>query len=139
MISLKKLKESDLPFLLEVRNNLSTRENLENDNIFSLDECTTWFRDTNPDWFIIYNNDNKVGYFRTKDNEVGCDIHPTYRKLGYARNAYNLYLEHKNYASLWVFEDNFAIDLYKSLGFVKNGQEKTIRNRKYLQMIYERV
>jgi GNAT superfamily N-acetyltransferase len=136
MILLKELKESDLPFLLEIRNDDSTRKNLENDTIFSLDECISWFRNTKPIWFVIYNNEQKVGYFRTSQEEVGCDIHPNYRRLGFAKSAYTKYLENKKYATLWVFEDNFAINLYKSLGFKENGEKKIIRNRKYIQMIY---
>lgn len=139
MIFLKKLTESDLPFLLEIRNDISTRKNLENDSVFSLDDCINWYRNTNPNWFIIYNNDQKVGYFRTKNEEVGCDIHPNYRRLGFAREAYKIYLKNKSYATLWVFEDNFAINLYKSLGFKINGEEKIIRDRKYLRMIYGKL
>lgn len=138
MITFKKITEEDLPFLLEVRNHESTRKNLENDNIFSLDECTSWFINTRPNWFVIYNNENKVGYFRTNLDEVGCDIHPSYRRLGFAKMAYNLFLESKDYATLWVFEDNFAINLYIKLGFYKNGEEKNIRGRKYIKMIYEK-
>lgn len=138
MITFKKLTEEDLPFLLEVRNHESTRKNLENDSIFSLDECTKWFKSVYPKWFIIYDDITKIGYFRTNKTEIGCDIHPNYRRLGFATQAYNLYLKDKDYASLWVFEDNFAIELYKKIGFKENGEEKNIRNRRYLKMIYEK-
>ena len=134
MIELRQLRIDDLEFLLEVRNDDSTRINLENDTIFDINNCTKWFLTTNPIWYIILNNGEKVGYLRTDGDEVGCDIHPKHRRNGYARKAYKQYLKDKSYASLWVFEDNFAIDLYKSLGFRKNGKIKFIRERKYLQM-----
>jgi len=134
MIELRQLRIDDLEFLLEVRNDDSTRNNLENDTIFDINNCTKWFLTTNPIWYIILNNGEKVGYLRTDGDEVGCDIHPKHRRNGYARKAYKQYLKDKSYASLWVFEDNFAIDLYKSLGFRKNGKIKFIRERKYLQM-----
>jgi GNAT superfamily N-acetyltransferase len=139
MIKLKPLTKEDLPFLLEVRNNESTRKYLENDSVFNLEQCTKWFNDTQPKWYIILNKEEqKVGYLRTNDDEVGCDIHPNYRRKGYARLAYNEYLKDKDYATLWVFEDNFAINLYESLGFKTYGEFKMVRSRKYVYMIYKK-
>ena len=134
---LRKLTSMDLDFLLEVRNDDTTRVNLENDSVFTLDECVKWFFTKNPLWYIIEVNGVSVGYIRTNGSEVGVDIHPNYRRKGYAREAYKLYLEVKNYASLWVFVDNFAKNLYTELGFVENGNSKIIRDREYIQMIYE--
>ena len=135
---LRRLEESDLPFLLEIRNEPTTRINLENDSIFNLEECTDWFHKTNPNWYIIEVDNNSVGYFRTDGNVVGADIHPMHRRMGYARKAYKLYLENKEYASLWVFVDNFAKNLYTELGFLENGNSKIIRDRKYIEMVYEK-
>ena len=134
---LRRLIAMDLAFLLEVRNDETTRMNLENDSVFTLTECAAWFLKTNPIWYIIEINDKSVGYIRTNGDEIGIDIHPNYRKNGYARDAYKLYLKDKEYASLWVFVDNFAKNLYTELGFVENGNSKIIRDRKYIQMIYE--
>ena len=96
---LRKLTVDDLNFLIEVRNDESTRKFLENDSEFTSDECKSWFESNNPLWFIIEVNEESVGYIRTNGDEVGCDIHPDFRKKGYARQAYNLYLENKNYAT----------------------------------------
>lgn len=138
-MKLKPLTKEDLPFLLEVRNQESTRNNLENDSIFFLDECESWFKNLNSPWYIIINEHlESVGYLRTNGDEVGCDIHPLHRRQGYAKKAYQEYLKDKTYASLWVFEDNFAKDLYLSLGFIENGEQKFIRERKYIRMIYEK-
>jgi len=134
---LRRLTEIDLPFVLEVRNDPTTRKNLENDSTFTLDECTKWFIETKPNWYIIEVNDNKVGYVRTSDDMVGVDIHPIYRRMGYAREAYKLYLKDKQYSTLWVFDDNFAKNLYVEIGFVENGNSKLIRNREYIEMVYE--
>lgn len=139
MIKLKPLTKEDLPFLLEVRNNESTRKYLENDSVFNLEQCIKWFEDTKPKWFIILNDKGqKVGYIRTNGDDVGCDIHVDHRRKGYARLAYNEYLKDKNYATLWVFEDNFAINLYKSLGFKTQQEFKIIRGRKYIYMDYKK-
>ena len=136
MIKLRSLVENDLPFLLEVRNDPSTLQFLENNSKFTLKESLKWFRQNHPKWFIIEINRVPVGYIRTNGDEVGCDIHPNFRKKGYAKIAYELYLKDKDYASLWVFEDNFAKNLYEKLGFVTNGKSITIRDRNYIQMEY---
>ncbi len=136
-MELRRLVTMDLAFLLEVRNDETTRINLENDSVFTLTECAGWFLKTNPIWYIIEVDNNSVGYIRTNGDEVGIDIHPKHRRKGYAREAYKLYLKDKKYASLWVFVDNFAKNLYTELGFVENGNTKTIRGREYIQMVYE--
>ena len=136
MIELRPLTESDLEFLLEVRNDSTTRNNLEDNSVFTLEQCKVWFLSTNPKWYIIQNKGINIGYIRTNGNEIGCDIHPNYRRNGYAREAYNIILKEMDTASLWVFEDNFAKKLYSELGFKINGQERIIRNRKYIKMIY---
>lgn len=136
MLELIPLTESDLPFLLEVRNDESTRSMLENDQIFTIDECLDWFKNHNPKWFIIKINKTSVGYIRTNGDEVGCDIHPNFRRKGYAKVAYELYLKDKEYATLWVFEDNFAKKLYSKLNFKDTKEIKFIRGRKYRKMYY---
>lgn len=133
---LRRLQISDLPFLLGVRNDNSTRQYLENDSIFSLEESQNWYLTSKPEWYIIEVDNEPVGYIRTNNDEVGVDIHPTHRRKGYAKRAYQLYLEGKQYASLWVFNDNFAKNLYLDLGFKENGNTKEVRGRKYIQMEY---
>jgi ribosomal protein S18 acetylase RimI-like enzyme len=133
------MTKQDLPFLLEVRNHETTRVNLENNSIFSLEECEKWFETLKSPWYIIENDKNEsVGYLRTNGDEIGCDIYPDFRRMGYAKNAYEQYLKDKKFASLWVFEDNFAKKLYENLGFIEDGYSKIIRNRKYVRMIYEK-
>jgi len=132
------LSEEYLPFLLEVRNHDSTRKFLENDSIFTIDECKNWFLKLESPWYVIIIDDIPVGYIRTNGDEVGCDIHPDYRRKGYARLSYIEYLKEKDYATLWVFEDNFALKLYESLGFKPQEEYKMVRGRKYVYMIYKK-
>jgi ribosomal protein S18 acetylase RimI-like enzyme len=136
MVTLRPLIKEDLQFLLEVRNDESTRFNLENNSIFTLKQCEEWFDLLTSPWYIIEVNQERVGYIRTNGDEIGCDIHPNFRKKGYAKMAYELYLQDKDYASLWVFEDNFAIKLYSKLGFKPTGEHKNIRGRGYIKMEY---
>ena len=77
-----------------------------------------------------------VGYIRTNGDEIGCDIHPNFRRKGYARMAYEIYLKDKKYATLKVFDDNFAKNLYKKLGFTSTGDSENIRGRNYIKMEY---
>lgn len=140
MVTLRPLTKKDLSFLLEVRNDESTRRFLENNSEFTLQECEQWFEHLQYPWFIIKNNNKeKVGYIRTgKFNEMGCDIHPIFRKQGYARAAYQEFLKDKTHITLWVFYDNFAKKLYENLGFVTTGLEKHIRKNLYLQMEWKK-
>ena len=75
---------------------------------------------------------------RIDGDTIGIDIHPNFRRKGYARLAYQKYLENTDYADLWVFEDNHAKKLYEELGFVETGEYETLRDRTYLKMIYEK-
>ena len=138
MINLKPLTKNDLQFLLEIRNDDSTRFYLEDDSIFTLNECEKWFDSLTSPWYIIEINKNKVGYIRTHKDEVGCDIHPKFRRKGYAKMAYEIYLKDKKYATLKVFKDNFALNLYKSLGFKQNKELQIVRGRPYIKMIYKK-
>lgn len=135
---LRELVLDDLNFLLTVRNDNSTRKFLENDSVFTYEECRNWFETKKPLWYIIEEGNKPIGYIRTNGDEVGCDIHPDFRRLGFAKTAYQEYLKDKDFASLWVFEDNFAKKLYESLGFVPSGKTKNIRNRNYIHMIWNR-
>jgi hypothetical protein len=134
MVTLRSLTKEDLPFLLEVRNDYSTRNNLENNSIFTLDQCQNWFDNLKSPWYIIEVSRVSVGYLRTNKDEIGCDIHPNFRKKGYAKMAYELYLKDKTYASLWVFSNNFAKNLYLKLGFKETGEHGFVRGRSYIKM-----
>ena len=138
MVNLKPLNKKDLPFLLEIRNDDSTRFYLEDNSVFTLEECKKWFGSLISPWYIIEINNIKVGYIRTNKNEVGCDIHPKFRRRGYAKMAYEEYLKDKKYASLKAFKDNFAINLYKKLGFIEVGDSEIIRNRSYIKMEWKK-
>ena len=127
-----------LDFLLEIRNEDSTRNNLENNSIFTLEDGEKWFETLNSPWYLIINDDILVGYLRTNDDEIGCDIHTNHRRNGYAREAYKLILKEMDTAYLWVFDDNFAKILYQELGFKEVGEQKIIRDRKYIKMGYEK-
>jgi hypothetical protein len=130
------LTEEYLNFLLEVRNHESTRQFLENDSIFDIKQCKEWFSNLKSPWYIIIVDNTPVGYLRTNGTDVGCDIHPNHRKKGYAKMAYLKIMENMKSATLWVFDDNFAKDLYLKIGFLPTGESKMIRGREYINMKY---
>lgn len=137
-VTLTLMRAGDLPFLLEIRNHESTRSQLENDSKFSLEQCQSWFSNLSSPWYIIHNHQNiPVGYLRTNDDVIGVDIHIKFRRNGYAKSAFQVYLHDKEFARLEVFEDNFAIDLYKKIGFKLTGRKKIVRGRNYVEMEYK--
>ena len=136
---IRELNELDLSFLLEVRNHESTRENLENNSIFSIEQCTKWFKTLNSPWFIIEVDNIPVGYIRIDNEYIGIDIHMDFRKKGYTKQAFKEYLKDKEHAALWVFNDNFAKELYLQLGFFETGNIKDIRDKSYIEMKYVKL
>ena len=79
-MELVELNETHLEFLLEVRNHKSTRQFLENDSIFDVEQCKEWFLNLKSPWFIIMVDNEPVGYIRTNGSDIGCDIHPNHRR-----------------------------------------------------------
>ena len=88
----------------------------------------------------------KIGYVRQYMTEVdgeemveiGIDISPEYRRRGLAKAAYVTLLRDLDKASLWVFEDNFARNLYFDLGFRDTGETQINRGRKEYRMVWKR-
>lgn len=126
-----------LEFLLQIRNDDSTRFQLENNNVFTLDQCKEWYSKLTDKWKLIKVGGVNVGYVRLNGTDIGIDIHPHHRKRGYARRAYELYLKENRNLTLWVFEDNHAKKLYEDLGFKPNGESKVIRARNYIRMVLD--
>lgn len=113
--------------ILKIRNHKTVRPFLHNSEIFSMNDFVKWFNLQSPEWYMILWNDIAVGYIRTsmEDNMpyVGIDIHPDYRRKGYAKAGYEKIFSimksrgHEK-IGLAVLEDNIpAITLYKKLGF----------------------
>ena len=147
-VEINPMVEKDLPFVNETRNIESTRRWLENDSIISLEDTVKWFREKKPHWYIISSNFVNVGYLRTSDDTgksicIGCDIHPDFRRRGYATKAYRLLigaLIEKGYVNIWldVFKENTpALNLYKNLGFIPIG-DRIVRSKVYTTMVYMR-
>lgn len=133
-INLKPITIDDLEFLSETRHHPDTLPYIHDKRTFTIEETKEWFTTTKPKWFIIFNNHNeRVGYIRMSDDDrlnwtikIGCDIHPNFRRNGYATFAYKQLFElliEQGYNSVWleVLHDNYiARSLYEKLGFIYN-------------------
>ena len=132
-----KISFNDLEFLNNVRNTYAN-DYLHDSRTFSLEETQEWFLKFNPDYRIIWNNDEKIGYFRltnfsltNKNIYIGADIHPNFTGKGFGHSAYLEFLPvlFKEYnlhkISLEVLETNKrALNLYNKIGFVYEGMKR---------------
>jgi RimJ/RimL family protein N-acetyltransferase len=147
MLNFRKLEYDDLEFLNEVRN-LYAEEFLHDSRKFSLSETQSWFLEHKPDYYIIEEDNNKVGYFRISNHSkinsnlyIGADIHPNYKGKGYGYNSYKEFIPillkkyNLNKISLEVLSTNkVAIALYQKLGFKLEGikRQEVMKNGKYI-------
>ena len=161
-IDVREMIKSDGKFVLEIRNDDSTRLLLHNSDKYTLEQFNTWFEYESPYWFIAtyenYNTEkNKLyqlpfGYFRTsnvdfknKSIRVGMDIHPKFRGMGLARPSYRKFfdlLKSRKFETLdleVLKKNKLAHSLYLKLGFVETGRvmrgsdlESIIMERKIL-------
>jgi len=140
----------DLPFINKTRNTYC-EDFLHDSRKFNLLETYEWYYKTKPDFWIIFENKERVGYFRlsnySKENKniyIGADIAPEYRGKGYAKFAYSKFIPfvfenyNVNKISLEVLCNNeIAISLYKKLGFIYEGtkREEIYKKDKYVDSI----
>ena len=130
-IEIREIKKSDGKFILEIRNDDSTRFVLHNSDQYTLDQFNSWYENDSPYWLIASYRKLDFGYFRTcrtdsKDKiRIGMDIHPNFRGQGLARPSYLKlfdFLKNNNYkeVDLEVLEKNkIAHSLYLKLGFIE--------------------
>jgi RimJ/RimL family protein N-acetyltransferase len=150
MIKIKKIIYDDLLFLNSVRNECAPTF-LHDSRTFSIEETIKWFIENDPNYWIIWDDDKRIGYFRTsnysvenKNIYIGADIHVEYRGLGLAYKSYRNFIPflfdtlklHK--ISLEVLSTNErAICLYKKLGFKVDGikREEILKNNEWTDSI----
>ena len=128
-IYLRQMSEDDLSFVNNIRNHSSTRKNLRNTQLITIEETISWFKESKPRWHIINASGEDVGYIRTSHDTgesicIGCDIDVNKRGNGYAHSAYKIFIDQlyqEDYIVIWleVFKNNeIAMNLYKKLGFI---------------------
>ena len=150
MLNFRKLEYDDLEFLNEVRN-LYSEEFLHDSRNFSLSETQSWFLQFKPDYYIIEEDKNKIGYFRISNYSevnsnlyIGADIHPNFKGKGYGFISYKEFIPilfekyNLNKISLEVLStNNIAISLYNKLGFKLEGvkRQEVNKNGRYVDSI----
>lgn len=120
----------DLQSVINIRNDPDTYKFLHTPKVFSLEEAQSWFKNSNPIWYMICSDNTSVGYMRTSNWDyesrsiwIGCDIDTSYRRRGIAFSAYTKFIEmlkasHWKTVKLSVLKSNpNAFALYKKLGF----------------------
>lgn len=143
----------DLQFLNGVRN-IYAEKFLHDSRKFTIDETFLWFHLNSPDYWIIWKNMERIGYFRLNNYseqnlniQIGADIHPRFCGLGLGYKSYMEFMgylfdkksEYKlNKISLEVLSTNLiAIGLYKKIGFIQEGikREDVSKNGIYVDSI----
>ena len=137
MITFRGMCVTDLEFFNEVRNSCAEKY-LHDSRKFTLEQTMEWFRTTPNIYYIIENDGDRIGYFRTSNNSrenkniyIGADLHEKYRGMGFGVIAYKMFIDHLfteldlHKISLEVLETNgVALHLYQKLGFVEEGRKR---------------
>lgn len=129
VFEIKKMHVEDVLFFNEVRN--ECRDMLHDTSFFTPEESLEWFKKTNPNYYTIFLENKKIGYFRTSVvNDmffVGMDLHKDERGKGYAKRLYAQFFKtlRENIVYLLVKDKNkVAYNLYKSIGFVEISNDE---------------
>lgn len=150
LINFKKITIEDAEFVNDIRNTYC-EEYLHTSYKFSIEQTKTWILETNPLYYIITYGNQSIGYFRVSNYSsennniyIGADIHPNFTGLKLAIPSYRKFIDflfeskQLNKITLEVLETNTrAINLYKKLGFVYEGQKRKeiLKNDKYVDSI----
>jgi RimJ/RimL family protein N-acetyltransferase len=123
---------------------------LHNNSLYTLEQTINWFNNTNPEFYTIYYNDEKIGYFRTSnliENQsiyIGADLHISYRGKGLSYVSYCEFIpfiiNKHNLKSIYleVLSSNIiAKKLYDKLGFqvIDIQCNKFFRNNQFIDNI----
>lgn len=143
MITLTQITEQDREYFLKVNNEPSTLFQMESDREYKPDDFVAILNYPLVSWFIIRDKNKKVGLFTvyTRYNKLffGMIIDKPYRGKGYGRKALEKFLVMTDNANeevnLCCFRDNErAVKIYYSLGFVETGVKVIIRDREFVYM-----
>jgi RimJ/RimL family protein N-acetyltransferase len=141
-LEFRKIQKEDIPFVNTIRNEYA-EEFLHDSRRFTMEESYEWFEKTNPNYYIIFDNKKKIGYFRlsnyseiNKNIYVGADISPEYRGRGYGYHSYKVFIPYLfdfyklNKITLEVLSTNeIAKSLYLKIGFKYEGCKRKEVNK----------
>lgn len=146
----RQIEHKDLEFVNNVRNQYA-KEYLHDSRTFSINDINNWFLNTKPNYWMILNEGNTIGYFRLSNHSfvnkniyIGADIAPEFIGKGFAKEAYKLFISflfkeyELNKISLEVLSTNErAISLYNKLGFKQEGikRQEVLKEDKFVDSI----
>ena len=98
-LTFRQIEYTDLEFINNVRNQYAN-EYLHDSRTFDITGTKNWFLTTKPDYWMLLNEDNVIGYFRlsnyssiNKNIYIGADIAPEYVGKGFAKPSYILFMD----------------------------------------------
>jgi diamine N-acetyltransferase len=149
-ITFRRIDYEDIEFVNNVRNQYA-KEYLHDSRTFTLIETNNWYVVDKPDYWMIINGKDTIGYFRLSNHSttnkniyIGADIAPEFTGKGLAKEAYKLFipfifnLYNLNKISLEVLSTNErAINLYNKLGFKYEGikRQEVLKEDKFVDSI----
>lgn len=150
MINFRPIQVEDCEFICEVRNQCAI-EYLHDSRIFSIEDVMDWYKKLTIPYYIVFNEQIKIGYFRLSNYSIlnnniyiGMDLHKHFRNKGFAFESYCKFIPfilnkyNLNKISLEVLSTNIrAQKLYFKLGFVYEGtkRQEVFKNGKYIDSI----
>jgi len=121
-IIFRRIDYEDIEFINRVRNQYA-KEYLHDSRTFTLIETNNWFIVSKPDYWMIINGKDTIGYFRLSNHStanqniyIGADIAPEFTGKGFAKEAYKLFipfifnLYNLNKISLEVLKEDKFVD-----------------------------
>lgn len=129
--TLIKVKETDIPFLLELR--MSTMsEHFEKANVsLSTAHHLELVKENFDRMFFVLFNNIKIGMLKYEETNSVCKIYqlqvmPIHQGKGYGRNVLSWFIKNTKCEAieLNVLKQNRALNLYTSLGFIKVGEDE---------------
>jgi RimJ/RimL family protein N-acetyltransferase len=145
LLQIQKMEINDCSFLNKLRNECV--DFLHDSRTFTVEQTLEWFSTLKTPYFIILQDNEKVGYIRTSDYSaecksmyIGCDIIPDRRKQGIAYRALSILIPsleiNKLYAEILSF-NQASLNLYLKLGFSIEiiKKDAVLKNGKYVDSI----
>ena len=148
MITLKKLKPSNIGYFFHLANDPENRKYMKSERQYTQDDFIRLIDNRMIQWYTIHDpklegEDKRVGLFTSYGQNdklyIGIIIHPDHRRKGYARRTFKYYLtatdDLKIPVYLECFKDQPALTMYKELGFKEKKEDRTkVRGKMWITM-----
>ena len=129
--TLIKVKEDDIPFLLDLRINTMS-EHFEKANVsLSTNDHLELVKENFECMYFVLCDDIKIGMLKYEETGCVCKIHqlqiiPRHQGKGCGRAILSWFINQSTCKALElnVLKQNRALELYLSLGFVRVGEDK---------------